>query len=101
MKKMMILTIAIFAFSLFAGFSAFAQSSGLEPYSQGGTDFTSCQAPIYFQYDNPRYSPCYPGVTSPEADLQPYAPIQPMDNPNLTASTSNTSSQLQPYAPAD
>ncbi len=100
MKKMMILITAISALSLFTGFSAFAQSN-LEPYSQGGTDLTCVQAPIYFQYDNPRYSPCYPWVTSPEADLQPYAPIQPMDNQNLTASTSKPPSQLQPYASAD
>ncbi len=59
MKKVMILIIAISVFSLFTGLSAFAQSN-LEPYSQGETDLTCLQAPIYFQYDNPRYSPCFP-----------------------------------------
>ncbi len=75
MKKGMILISVICVFSLFIGLNAFAQTqSTLEPYSKGETDFGSVQKPIYFQYDNPRYSPAYPSVLPPNAGLQPSAP---------------------------
>ncbi len=105
MKKWMILIIAMFVFSLFIGVNAFAQTqTKLEPYSRGGTEFTSLHKPLYIQYDWPRYNPFYllvPQVVPPQVPLQPYANVQPLDNENLTASTSRPWTQLQPYASAD
>ncbi len=74
MKRGMILITVISVLSLFIGLNAFAQTeTTLEPYSQAGNDFGSVRGPIYFSYDNPRYSPAYPSVLSPNTNLQPYA----------------------------
>jgi hypothetical protein len=93
MKKSMILIAVAFMFSLFFAFNSSAEDfhaqridkTVLEPYAQAGANFASVQRPIYFSYDNPRYSPAYPFL-SPKVDLQPYAAVQPLHNQNLSAS---------------
>ncbi len=75
MKKWMILIAAITVISLLIVLSAFAQSK-LEPYSRGGTEFTSVFRMPYLQYDYPRYSPSYltvPTALPPQVSLQPYS----------------------------